>query len=90
MKKDSELQMIIHIWEDLINLYMRMWDVALKFSWKQAVINIECQLSEFGLVFDDEGAWEVLQTEFEMPLVQIHFLKKLLTWLTLNSLEDKW
>ncbi|EDN02645.1 predicted protein [Histoplasma mississippiense (nom. inval.)] len=64
--------------------------VRREFSRKQAVIDIEHQLSGFGSVLDDEGAREVLRTEFEMPLAQIHLLEKLLTWPTSDSLDDEW
>ncbi|EDN03935.1 predicted protein [Histoplasma mississippiense (nom. inval.)] len=61
-----------------------------EFSRNQAVVDIERQLSGSGSAVDDEGAREVLRTEFEMPPAQIHLLEKLLTWLTSDSLEDEW
>jgi hypothetical protein len=69
-------------------LYQLKHKLRQEFSRDQAVIDIERQLS--GSAVEDEGAREVLRTEFEMPPAQIHLLAKLLTWPTSDSLEDEW
>ncbi|EDN07394.1 predicted protein [Histoplasma mississippiense (nom. inval.)] len=58
------------------------------FSRKQAVIDIERQLS--GSAVNDEHSQQVPRREFEMPPAQIHLLENLLTWPTSDSLEDEW
>ena len=59
-----------------------------EFDCKQAVIDIEWQLS--GATVNDEEAKEVLQNEDQMLPDQIHLLEKLLTWPTSCSLEAEW
>jgi hypothetical protein len=59
-----------------------------EFNRKQAVIDIKRKLS--GTAINDGEAKEVLQGEDQMLPEQIYLLKKLLTWPTSHSLEDKW
>jgi hypothetical protein len=58
------------------------------FSRKQAVINIQRQLT--GSVVNNEHAWEVLRQEYAMPPEQIQLVEKLFTWPTTDLLEDEW
>lgn len=59
-----------------------------KFDRKQAVLDIERQLS--GAAINNQEAKEVLQIQDQMPAAQINLIEKLFTWPTLNSLEDEW
>ena len=59
-----------------------------EFSWKQAVINIERQLT--GGTVSDQPACKVLQKEFTMPPEQILLVETFFTWPTTDLLEDKW
>ena len=66
----------------------RRKEVCCEFSWKQAVINIERQLT--GGAVSDEPAREVLRKEFTMPPEQILLVETFFTWPTSDSLEDEW
>lgn len=75
------------------NLRRRLQDKRRKeirrdFSRKQAVIDIERQLT--GGAVSDEPAREVLRKEFAMPSEQILLVETLFTWPTTDSLEDEW
>lgn len=75
------------------NLHCRLQDRQQKearceFSQKQAVIDIERQLT--GSTISDQPAREVLQKEFTMPPEQILLVETFFTWPTTDSLEDKW
>ena len=75
------------------NLCCRLQDRRRKearreFSWKQAVIDIERQLT--GGTVSDQPAREVLRKQFTMPPEQILLVETFFTWPTTDSLEDKW
>lgn len=66
----------------------RRKEVRCEFSRKQAVIDIERQLT--GGAVSDEPAREVLRKEFTMPPEQILLVETFFTWPTTDSLEDEW
>ena len=67
----------------------RQWKEAQhEFSWKQAVIDIERQLT--GSAISDQPAHKVLWKEFTMPPEQILLVEMFFTWPTTDSLEDEW
>lgn len=75
------------------NLRRRLQDrrrkkVRREFSWKQAVIDIERQLT--GGAVSDNPAREVLRKDFAMPPEQILLVETFFTWPTTDSLEDEW
>ncbi|KAK9550408.1 hypothetical protein V6Z79_008273 [Aspergillus fumigatus] len=68
--------------------YKRRKEVRQEFSRKQAVIDIERQLS--GSAVHDEDDREFSQAEYEMPPAQIRLVEKLLVVPTSWSLEAEW
>lgn len=66
----------------------RRKEVRREFSRKQAVVDIERQLT--GGSVSDEPAREVLRKEFTMPPEQILLVETFFTWPTPDSLEDEW
>ncbi|KAH2891750.1 hypothetical protein KXV75_003550 [Aspergillus fumigatus] len=66
----------------------RRKEIRQEFSRKQAVIDIERQLT--GGAVNDGPAREVLRKEFAMPPEQILLVETFFTWPTSDSLEDKW
>jgi hypothetical protein len=66
----------------------RRKEMRQEFSRKQAVIDIERQLT--GAAVNDELAREVLQKEFDMPPAHILLVETFFTWPTSDSLEDEW
>jgi hypothetical protein len=66
-------------------LYKLRIQIREEFDNKQAVIDIERQLSGLAV---DEDAKATLQEE-EIPPQQIHLLEKLMTWPTSRSVEDE-
>ena len=67
----------------------KQWkEACCEFSQKQAVIDIERQLT--GSTVSDEPVCEVLQKEFMMPPEQILLVEMFFTWPTTDSLEDEW
>ncbi|KAI2825390.1 hypothetical protein CBS147321_1038 [Aspergillus niger] len=75
------------------NLRRRLQDKRRKeirrdFSRKQAVIDIERQLT--GGAVSDDPAREVLRKEFAMPSEQILLVETFFTWPITDSLEDEW
>ena len=91
---DPALQALLEDQEHKVNnlcwcLQNRQWKkVCCEFSWKQVVIDIKRQLTD-GAV-SNKPACEVLQKEFTMSSEQILLVKTFFTWLTTDSLEDKW
>lgn len=66
----------------------RRKDIRQDFSRKQAVLDIERQLT--GGAVNDESAREVLRNDFAMPSQQILVVENFFTWPTSDSLEDEW
>ncbi|KAH1415219.1 hypothetical protein KXX64_006687 [Aspergillus fumigatus] len=66
----------------------RRKEIRQEFSRKQAVIDIERQLT--GGAVNDEPAREVLRQDFAMPPEHILLVESFFTWPTSNSLEDEW
>lgn len=66
----------------------RRKEIRRDFSRKQAVIDIERQLT--GGAVNDEPAREVLRKEFAMPPEQILLVETFFTWPTSDALEDEW
>ena len=66
----------------------RRKEMRQNFSRKQAVIDIERQLTDGAI--NDEPAREVLRKEFAMPPEQILLVDTFFTWPTSDSLEDEW
>jgi hypothetical protein len=66
----------------------RRKEIRQEFSRKQAVIDIERQLT--GGAVNDGPAREVLRKEFAMPPEQILLVETFFTWPTSDSLEDEW
>ncbi|KAH8431665.1 DUF3435 domain-containing protein [Aspergillus melleus] len=66
----------------------RRKEIRRDFSRKQAVIDIERQLT--GGAVSDEPARQVLRKEFAMPPEQILLVETFFTWPTTDSLEDEW
>lgn len=91
---DPALQEMVEDQEHKVNnLHHQLQDrwrkeVCCEFSQKQAVINIERQLT--GGAVSNEPACEVLQKEFTMPPEQILLVELFFTWPTTDSLEDEW
>ncbi|KAE8387097.1 C2H2 finger domain protein [Aspergillus alliaceus] len=69
--------------------WRRRKEIRQEFSRKQAVIDIERQLTGAAAV-NDELAREVLRKEFDMPPVHILLVETFFTWSTSDSLEDEW
>ncbi|KAL4766861.1 hypothetical protein BDW60DRAFT_212539 [Aspergillus nidulans var. acristatus] len=66
----------------------RRKDIRQDFSRKQAVLDIERQLT--GGAVNDELAREVLRKDFAMPPQQILVVENFFTWPISDSLEDEW
>ena len=81
---DSALRVMVEDQERKVkNLRRRLQDrrrkeVRCEFSWKQAVIDIERQLT--GGAVSDETAREVLRKEFTMPPEQILLMETFFIW----------